>query len=359
MSDPPAPPLEDPAEPEPNQPAPAAPPLAQIALNWSHFRPEFAGKPEKDAKAHLLCTNDWMNTHNFPEGVKVQRFCLTLLGEARLWYESLRPIENDWPPLQENFRQQYSKIGNAREQLFYVWRSFHYDENAEMVDAYVNRIIQVAAMLGYEELKILEVFKNTIPNRLYWILYPIDNLRVAVETPKRVLTMEKIGRQMSGQSSAMPFMRVSNDNNYSTKNSCKKGVTFDVLETLEKNSDSIDKLTSLVSKMNVKMVKQYETQYTPQVYQGRRRGQNRCKYRQDNYQPRNRSYSRDQNMSYRGRGNYDRSYRSSYRGRVRDNYGYDNRQENYRQNDRHGNYRQNDRRENYGTNYREDYGRDN
>ena len=61
-------------------------------LNWSNFRPEFLGKPEEDAEAHLLITNDWMETHNFPEDVKVQRFCLTLTGEVRLWYESLRPI---------------------------------------------------------------------------------------------------------------------------------------------------------------------------------------------------------------------------------------------------------------------------
>ena len=33
-----------------------------------------------------------MDTHEFPDQVKVQRFCLTLVGEARLWYESLRPI---------------------------------------------------------------------------------------------------------------------------------------------------------------------------------------------------------------------------------------------------------------------------
>ena len=55
----------------------------------SYLRPEFAGKPEEDAEAHHLCTNDWMNTHNFPEGVKVHKFCLTVMGEARLWHESL------------------------------------------------------------------------------------------------------------------------------------------------------------------------------------------------------------------------------------------------------------------------------
>ena len=56
------------------------------------------------------------------------------------------------------FRQQYSKIGNTREQLFHVWRSFHFNENAEMRDAYVNRIRQVANHLGHQEPKILEVF---------------------------------------------------------------------------------------------------------------------------------------------------------------------------------------------------------
>ena len=72
------------------------------------------------------------------------------------------------------------------------------DKNTETVDAYVNRIRQVVAMLGYGRPQILEVFKNTIPNRLYWILFPIDNLKVAVETAKRVLTKEKIDRKMSG-----------------------------------------------------------------------------------------------------------------------------------------------------------------
>ena len=120
-------------------------------------------------------------------------------------------------------------------------------------------------MLGYGEPQILEVFKKTIPNRLYWILFPVDNLRVAVETAKRVLTKEKIDRQMPDQSSTTPFMKVNSQHNYSSMKGGKKGVTFDVMETTEGNSDSIDKLTSLVSKMNMKMDK-CEMQYKPQVY---------------------------------------------------------------------------------------------
>ena len=64
--------------------------------------------------------------------VQSPKILFTLVGEARLWYESLRPIALDWNGLQDQFRQQYSKIGNSREQLFHAWRLFHFDENTEM-----------------------------------------------------------------------------------------------------------------------------------------------------------------------------------------------------------------------------------
>ena len=114
-----------------------------------------------------------MNAHHFVEGIKVDRFCLTLVGEARLLYESLQPIDIDWQGLQNLFRQQYSKIGNTREQLCHAWRSFHFDENAETIDPYDTCIRQVATLLGYGEPKILEVFKST-PPKLYWVLFPIE-----------------------------------------------------------------------------------------------------------------------------------------------------------------------------------------
>ena len=86
-------------------------------------------------------------------------------------------------------------------------------------------------MLGYGEPQILEVFKNTVPSKLYWILYPMNDLRVAVETAKRVLTKEKIDKQRTGQSSTSPFMKVSQE----SKRSYEKGVTFDALGTIERN----------------------------------------------------------------------------------------------------------------------------
>ena len=156
-------------------------------LNWSHFKPKFSGEPDKDTEAHLLRTNDWMDTHVFPNNVKAQSFCWTLTGEARLWYESLRLLNIYWLRLQNIFRQQYSKIGNTREQPFNAWRSFHFNENVETIDAYVYCIRQVGTLLGYQEPQILEVFKNSLLKKLYWVLFPIMDLRQAVDTAKRLV----------------------------------------------------------------------------------------------------------------------------------------------------------------------------
>ena len=41
----------------PEQPIPTHPIQHMPQLHWSHFKPEFSGKPE-DAEAHLLRTND-------------------------------------------------------------------------------------------------------------------------------------------------------------------------------------------------------------------------------------------------------------------------------------------------------------
>ena len=198
-----------------------------------------------------------MTTHDFPEAVKVQRFCLTLVGEARNWYATLEPLAMTWPELQNLFRHQYSKIGNTREQLFHAWRSFHYDENVETPDAYVIRIKQVARLLGCEDPQVLEVFKNTIPNRLYWVLFPIDNLQEAVKTAKRFLTKEKIERQMTGQSTT-PFMKLTEKK--------RKSVTFDARDVLEKTSENMERMMALMDKMYIKL-DQKEVPYKPQIYQ--------------------------------------------------------------------------------------------
>ena len=142
-----------------------------------------------------------------------------------------------------------------------------------MVDPYVLRMGQVAAMLNYEEMQILENFKNTLLYQLYLTLINVNNLRDAIDLAKRVLTKENLDRQLTGQSST-PFVRASSNGNHSIPNSNKRGVTFDVMEMLEKNSNCIDKLTSLVSVMKMTIDKK-QSPYKPKIYQGRSRNQNR------------------------------------------------------------------------------------
>ena len=69
----------------------------------------------------------------------------------------------------------------------------------------INHIIQVANLLSYQDPQILEVFKNTLPSKVYWVLFPIENLRQAVDIAKRMLTKERIDKQLAGQSSSTPL----------------------------------------------------------------------------------------------------------------------------------------------------------
>ena len=267
--------------------------------------------------------NDWMDMHDFPDNVKVQRFCLTLIGEARLWYESLRPINAEWDNLQHMFRQQYSKIGNNREQLFHAWRSFHFDKNAETIDTYVHCIRQVANLLGYQDPKILEVFNNTLLSKLCWVLFLIEGLRIAVDTAKRMLTKEKIDKQLAGQSSSTPFMNI--------RDSQGKKVSFNMQDDLEQK---IDKLMVMMDKL-VTEDDRCSKPFRPQIYHpSRGRNQNRGNI-----------CGRFRSNVYRGCMSYNQNFRGRYRNNFNSggNFGFNTRgSQRYRNN--YNNYRRNNDR---------------
>ena len=88
----------------------------------------------------------------------------------------------------------------------------------------------------------------------------LDNLREAVETAKRFLTKEKIDRQIT------PFMKLNKKS--------KKAVLFNAGDVLEINSENMERMTALMDKMYIKL-DQKDVPYKPQIYQKRRRGQNR------------------------------------------------------------------------------------
>ena len=200
-----------------------------------------------------------------------------------MWFHSLEPLEGTtWPKLQNLFRQRYSKFGNTHEQLFHAWRSLTFDENAETIDSYVIQIRQVAILLGYGEPQILEVFKNTLPTKLYWILFPIEELRQAVDTAKTILTKEKLDKQLTGQTSTSPFMNI--------RDGTERKVSFNNRDEL---GDKIDKLTIVMSRLAAKDSHE-KRPFKPQIYKSR--GQNRS-YIQVSYQ--NRPDSRNRGAVYK------------------------------------------------------------
>ena len=127
------------------------------------------------------------------------------------------------------------------------------------------------------------------------MLYQIDNLRVVVETAKRLLTKEQMDKK-AGQFTASPFMQV-NQGSSKSKDKMEQKVSFSAVEGMERTTDSIERLASLMDKMDTKLDRR-EDQYRPRVSQGRSRG---CGYRQNNYGSRNRLYSRDQYQSSYGK----------------------------------------------------------
>ena len=64
------------------------------------------------------------------------------------------------------------------------------------------------------------------------------DLRQAVEMAKRILTKEKIDRQLAGQTSSTPFMNI--------KEGLSKKVTFDMTDGIEQK---IDKLMVMMGKL--------------------------------------------------------------------------------------------------------------
>ena len=103
------------------------------------------------------------------------------------------------------------------------------------------------------------------------ILFPIEDLWQAVETAKRILTKEKIDKQLLGESLSTPFKSI--------KDSHHRRVSFDTKEEL---GDKIDKLEVTIMKWATRDSGSVR-QFKPQIDQGKGRGQNRGNYNRCNY----------------------------------------------------------------------------
>ena len=135
------------------------------------------------------------------------------------------------------------------------------------------------------------------------MLFPIENLRQVVETAKRILTKEKLDRQLTGQTSTSPFMNIRDGDD--------RRVSFNTRDELV---DKIDKLTVMMSKLVAKESHERKP-FKPQIYKSR--GHSRShdgRAYQTRPNDRNRSYeiSSSARQNYRGNG-YRENFRRDYR----------------------------------------------
>ena len=135
-------------------------------------------------------------------------------------------------------------------------------------------------------------------------MFPIEDLRQAVETAKRIITKEKLEKQLTGQASTSPFIHI--------REGASRKVSSD---TRDKLGYKIDKLTVIIGRLAAR--DNNETRpFKPQIHQCRGRGQNRG-YSQRNYQNRNRAHNRsnsrdrEQFRQDRGRPRFEQSYKGN------------------------------------------------
>ena len=96
-------------------------------------------------------------------------------------------------------------------------------------------------------------------------MFPIEDLRQAVEMAKRILTKEKLDIQLTGQASTSPFMSI--------REGASRRVAFDTREEL---GDKTDKLTVRIGRLTTEDSNIYHLK--PQIHKSRRPpppGQNR------------------------------------------------------------------------------------
>ena len=73
------------------------------------------------------------------------------------------------------------------------------------------------------------------------------------------------------------------------QNPKRKNVSINAIETIQKQGDSIDKLTTLMNELSSKLDRtDSSTQYKPRIHSGRNRG---CGQRQNRYDSKDRSHS--------------------------------------------------------------------
>ena len=151
-------------------------------------------------------------------------------------------------------------------------------------------------------------------------MFPIEDLRQAVDMAKRILTKETLDKQLTGQTSNSPFMSVTDRTD--------RRVSYNTRDEL---GDKIDKLTVVMSKLAANN-NHRRNPFKPQIYKSRRQSRS---YGQRGYQARsdngNRGYIVNKSSRQNYRGN---RFRGNFRGYGRQSNRENHRNESYGSNNR-------------------------
>ena len=224
--------------------------------------PIFKGLPGERPDAHLLRTNDWMDTYNILPVNKPANFKHTLDHLAREWFDSLTfPIA--WNDLQQWFSRYFSTQGRSIKHLHDKWRNFSFTPSQDDIEAYIRDVKEAAHQLYYNDEAILHLIKATMPSEIYGTLYNQHNLNTVITMVKDIYAKkpEAANPPVATGGETAPFTLIK------APNGTNKRVHFQGDESL---SDRIDRLTDVLYRMDIDG-KPNKKPYKPYITNPRRR----------------------------------------------------------------------------------------
>ena len=225
--------------------------------------PIFKGFPGERPEAHLLRTNDWMDTYNIPAVDKPANFKHTLDHLAREWYDSLTfPI--GWNDLQQQFSRYFSTQSRSIKHLHDKWRNFSFTPGQDDIEAFIRHVKEAAHQLNYNDDAVLHLIKAAMLSEIYGTLYNQDDLNTVITMVKDIYAKkpEPVNPPAVTRSSATPFTLIK------APNGSNKKIHSHGDESL---SERMDRLTETLYQMDMDG-KPVRKPYKPYITSPRRRG---------------------------------------------------------------------------------------
>lgn len=268
--------------------------MAQQLRASDFLPPKFLGNQGQNPMAHWLSFSDYCTMHQLPDAQKIERFKITLGGEARTWIDGKQFANVN--ALRQRFLEQFSGM-HTRDGTVKMFRKEKY-RMGEAVESYCTRLRMIANQLNYNQDMVKDQFLDGLPDNVATAasMANADNLDAMVTAAQRYIDRTGSAKQVSFSLAAQEEMVSSFQNMYVSE------------------SDSRDRGRSREQERGRSASR--ERSGSRNFRQDRFRDNSRDNFRQDRYNSqRNRSYSRDRGDS---RDRYDRYNRE--RGDSRDRY---------------------------------------